>query len=88
MATPPRGGVELFFGGLAGDFDEIGLLDAGCGFGELVGEFAVVGDQQQAFAQVVEAADGIEALVFLAKNCMTVGRPSGSLTVVTKPWAC
>ena len=36
-------------------------MHAGSGFRKLVGELAVVGHQQQAFAQVVEPADGVEA---------------------------
>ena len=47
--------------GGAGDFDEIGLEHAGGGLGELVGEVAVVGHEEEALAEVVEAADGVEA---------------------------
>ena len=48
--------------GLAADFDEVGFLDAGGGAGEGVGEVAVVGHEEEAFARVVEAADGEYAL--------------------------
>jgi hypothetical protein len=54
--------VESLFGWLAGNFDEIGLFDAGSSLGELIREIAVVGDHEQAFAQVVETANRIEAL--------------------------
>ena len=46
--------VDAFTRGSAGDFDEIGLLDASGCLGELVCEVAVVGHQEQAFAEVVE----------------------------------
>ena len=85
METPAAQNIELGFSGLAGDFDQVGFFHAGSGAGKAVGQFAVVGDHEQAFAHVVQAADGIEALAILSKNCITVGRPSGSLTVVTKP---
>ncbi len=48
-------------GGDAADFDEVGLFDAGGGFGERVGQVAVVGHEEEALAEVVEAAYGIEA---------------------------
>ena len=54
--------IEFFFGGLTADLDQISLLDARGGFRELIGEVAVVSDQQQALAQVVQPADRIEAL--------------------------
>jgi hypothetical protein len=54
--------VELFFSGFATDLDEIGFLHAGGSAGELVGQLAVVGHDQQAFAEVVEAADWVKAL--------------------------
>ena len=60
--------VERLFGWLAGNFDEIGLFDARRSLGELIGELAVVGDHEQAFAQVVEATDGVKALVFLCEE--------------------
>jgi hypothetical protein len=60
--------VERLFGWLAGDFDEVGFFDAGGSFGELIGELAIVGDHEQAFAQVVEAANGVKALVFLREE--------------------
>jgi hypothetical protein len=42
--------VDRGIGGLAADFDEVGFFDAGGGAGEGVGELAVVGHQEQAFA--------------------------------------
>jgi hypothetical protein len=48
-------------GGGAGDFDEVGFEDAGGGLAELIGEVAVVGHEEQAFGEVVEAANGVEA---------------------------
>jgi hypothetical protein len=60
--------VELFFGRLTAHFDQIRLLNTGCGLGELVGQFAVVGDQQKTLAQVVEATDRVEALAGLGEK--------------------
>ena len=48
-------------GGTAADFDQVGLFDSGGGLGERVGEVAVVGHEEQAFGEVVEAAYGVEA---------------------------
>ncbi len=48
--------------GTTADLDEIGFGDVGAGVGELLGERAVVGEEEQSFAGVVEAADGIDAL--------------------------
>ena len=48
--------------GFTADFDEVGFLDAGGGAGEGVGEVAVVGHEEEAFARVVEAANGKDAL--------------------------
>ena len=56
--------VEHVFRRLAGYLHQIGLFYAGGGLGELVGQFAVVGHQQQAFAEVIEASHGVQALVF------------------------
>jgi hypothetical protein len=46
---------------LAGDLDQIGFRHMRCGAHEMVGQRAVIGHQQQAFAQVVQPADGIYA---------------------------
>jgi hypothetical protein len=54
--------VKFFLSGFATDFDEISFLYAGGSAGELVGQFAVVGHNQQTFAEVVEAADRVKAL--------------------------
>jgi hypothetical protein len=50
--------VDLVLGGRAADFYLIGLGDVRGGLGELLHECAVVGQQQQPFAQVVEPSDG------------------------------
>ena len=60
--------VELGLGGLAGDFDQVSFFHAGGGFGEPVGQFAVVGDDEQPLAHVVEAANGVEALLHLLEE--------------------
>jgi hypothetical protein len=60
--------IEFFVRWLAADFYEVGLLDARRRFGQLVGKVSIVGDQQQPFAQVIEAAHGVEALVHLRKE--------------------
>jgi hypothetical protein len=52
---------EGFFVGAAADFDEIFFGNVGAGFGEFLGEGAVVGEEEEAFAGVVEAAYGIDA---------------------------
>jgi len=51
---------EGFFVGTATDLDEIFFGDVGAGFGEFLGEGAVVGEEEKAFARVVEAPDGID----------------------------
>jgi hypothetical protein len=53
---------EGFFVGTAADFDEIFFGDVRAGFRKFLGEGAVVGEEEEAFAGVVEAADGIDAL--------------------------
>ena len=52
---------EGFFVGAAADFDEVFFGDVRAGFGEFLGERAVVGEKEETFAGVVEAADGIDA---------------------------
>ena len=57
-------GAEAFEGaivGAAADFDEIGFGNVRGGFGELLGESAVVCEEEESFGGVVEAADGIDA---------------------------
>jgi hypothetical protein len=71
--------VELVLGGLAADFDQVRFLHAGGGFCELVGQFAVVGHQEQAFSLVVEAAHGVEALGHLLKELHDGGPALGIL---------
>src|SRR6266849_3488750 len=48
---------------LAADLDEICFRHMGGGAGELVGQLAVVGHQQQTFTRPIESADRINALV-------------------------
>jgi hypothetical protein len=42
------------------DLDQVGLLHSRCGLGELVGKIAIVGHQQKALGEVIEAADRIQ----------------------------
>jgi hypothetical protein len=60
--------VESFFCGLAADFDEVGFFYARGSASELVGQFAIVGDEEKAFAEVVEAADRIKTLTRLGEE--------------------
>jgi len=52
--------VDGLVGGCAGDFDEVGFFYSSGGLGEAVGEFAVVGHEEQTFGEVVEASHGIK----------------------------
>jgi len=52
---------EGFFVGAGADFDEIFFGDVRAGFGEFLSEGAVVGEEEEAFAGVVEPTDGIDA---------------------------
>jgi hypothetical protein len=60
--------IEGFLSGLAADFYEVGFLHTCGGPGEFVGQVAVVGHEQQAFAQVVETANGIETFARLREE--------------------
>src|SRR5581483_380346 len=53
--------LDLFFGGLAADLHQILFRNVGGGVGKLGGHVAVVGEKEQDFAEVIEAADGIDA---------------------------
>jgi len=53
--------LETAGGWDSADFDEVGLFYSGGGPGERVGEIAVVGHEEQALGEVVEAAYGVEA---------------------------
>ncbi len=55
--------VDGFIGGLAADLDHVGLGHVGAGTGELRHQIAVVGEQQQALAHVVEPADRKDPLL-------------------------
>jgi len=61
----------------AGDFDVIGLGHVGRGFGEPLGERAVIGDKKKAFTRVVEAADRIEAFGLVAEELHDGGASLG-----------
>jgi hypothetical protein len=60
--------IETFLRWLSADFYQVGLFYARRRFGQLVGKVPIVRDQQQAFAQVIEAPDGVKALVHLRKE--------------------
>jgi len=60
--------VEIFFAWLPTDLDEVSLLDPRGGARELVGEFAIISHQQEAFAEIVEATDGVEAFARLGEK--------------------
>ena len=56
------------------------IRDSACGgAGEAVGELAVVGDEEQAFAHIVQAADRVEALAHLVKKLHDGGAAFGIL---------
>jgi hypothetical protein len=60
--------VQLSLAWLTGDLDQISFFHArGC-LGKPVGQIAVVSDHEQPLALVVEAANGIEALLHLVKE--------------------
>jgi hypothetical protein len=67
-AHPRTQSIQTFFRGLAADLDQVGLLHARCRAGELVGQVAVVGHEQQALAQVVQPSNRIEALAQLREK--------------------
>jgi len=69
--------LDHLVAGLPGDFDEISFFDAVRSLGEGVGEFAVVGDEEQTFALEVESADGIEALTELGEELHDGGAAFG-----------
>jgi hypothetical protein len=72
--------LEVVRGRLAGDEYQVGLLDLVPRVHQGVGEFAVVGHQQHPLARLVEAADGVDALLDVRDQ---VGRegPSGGVVV-------
>jgi hypothetical protein len=71
--------VEFSLAGNAGDFDQVSFFHAGGGAGKAVGKLAVVGHQQQAFAHIVEAANGVKALAHLLKELHHRGAAFGIL---------
>jgi hypothetical protein len=60
--------LDIFFRGLAADFDQVRLLHTRCRASQLVGQFAVIGDQQQALAHVIESANRIKPLAHLREK--------------------
>ena len=54
---------ELFFGEVAVDLHHVGLLDVAGGGSDAMRELAVIGEQQQAFAGVVETANREDAFL-------------------------
>ena len=45
--------------GFTADFYQVGLGHVRGGMGQLLGQFAIVGQQQQAFAKIIKTADWI-----------------------------
>lgn len=70
---------HLAFGG-SGHDHPVQLLDAELGVGQLIGEFAVVGQQNQPRAHLVEPADGIDALGNLGQD-VDDARASGRVII-------
>ena len=65
---------------LAGDLHEIGLSDAETRMHEPIGQIAVVGEQQQSFAVLVEPAHGVDPLGDLGHQ-VDGARPAGGVAV-------
>jgi hypothetical protein len=59
---------HLFIGEGPGNFHYIRFDDVGGGRCDAMGELAIIGEQQQAFAGIVEAADGEDALLHAAQQ--------------------
>ncbi len=58
----------------------------GLGIEQRLGKTGIVGEEQQAFAGLVQPSDRRDMdLVVLPRQSKTVGRPSGSCLVVTSP---
>ena len=69
--------VEDLAAGLARDDDAVDLLDPELGVGQLVGELAVVGQEDQAGALLVEPADRVDALGDLREQVDDQGLAGG-----------
>ena len=67
-------------GGLAGHLDEVGLLDAEARVHQPIGQVAVVGQQQQPLAVLVEPADGVDALADV-RHQVDGQRPAGRVVI-------
>ncbi len=63
--------------GRAGDGHPVKLLDAELGVGQLVGQFAIVGQEHQADAHLVEPPDGVDALGDLGQEVEDPGPARG-----------
>jgi hypothetical protein len=53
--------AKAVFFGLAGHFHHVSFRDVRCSLHQEIGELAVVGEQEQAFAGVIESTDGIDS---------------------------
>ena len=67
----------------AGDLDHVGLGQVGGGGDDGVGHLAVIGEQQQPFAVVIEAAHRIDPLLDTVQQVHDGRAAAASLTVVT-----
>ncbi len=65
--------------------DAVAAQPAGGGQRQNAGEAAVIGEEEETLGVDVEAADGDDARQVLGRFSKMVGRPSGSLVVVTSP---
>ena len=72
--------LDVLAVGLAGHLDQIGLLDAEARMHEPIGQVAVVGQQQQALAVLVEPADGVDALADV-RHQIDGPRPAAGIVV-------
>lgn len=69
--------LDGLFVGLAADFYMVGFGDVGAGFGEFLGQGAVVGEEEKTFAGVVETADGVNAFGKIAEELHDGGATFG-----------
>src|SRR6516164_5305043 len=81
--TEPDAFEELLKVGGGGDshhLDQVGFLDTKARMHELVGQLAVVGQEEQPFAGLIQTANGVDALVDL-RDELNRPRPSGGVAV-------
>jgi hypothetical protein len=57
--------IQILLGGQSADFYQIGLFNSRCSPRQFVRQLAIIRHEQQAFAQVVQAADGVKPLAHL-----------------------